>query len=311
MVHLTYAQREALKKVVLTATIQRLTIAETQQYVKEKVGLDMSLDYIWRVKSNLKKASQNQLAIYQKDKFAYIEEIFFKRVAELENNQDILRNIIANNEDRPEAQIKAVAELSQITILLRKIFEMLPSTTRLGVDAFPIELTGASPLESLQQQLSSASTISSPASPSPPLPRRYPGISIADMELSEEELAEVNEEANEVSTRKRSELKTNKFIREVMPYYKAEVMRVHKIADEQEYNRRVIDGDQSIYLPQPNPKFAPTLWFERAAHALGLDYQGMQDKISRGEVKHKIATGTLDPEADSYGWYDEDPNAVF
>jgi hypothetical protein len=44
MVHLTYAQRESLKKAVLTATIERLTIAETQQYVKEKLGLDMSLD---------------------------------------------------------------------------------------------------------------------------------------------------------------------------------------------------------------------------------------------------------------------------
>jgi hypothetical protein len=80
MVHLTYAQREPLKKAVLTATIQRLTIAETQQYVKEKLGFEMSLDYIWRIKANLKKASQNQLVIYQKDRFAYIEELFFKRV---------------------------------------------------------------------------------------------------------------------------------------------------------------------------------------------------------------------------------------
>jgi hypothetical protein len=67
----------------------------------------------------------------------------------------------------------------------------------------------------------------------------------------------------------------------------------------------------SIYLPQPNNKFAPTLWFERAAHALGVDYQGLQDMISRGEIKYKIATGTLDPKAEGYGWYDEDPNAVF
>ena len=79
MVHLTYAQRELLKKVVLTATVQRLTIAETQEYVKEKLGLDMSLDYICRVKSDLRKASQNQLIKFQKDKFAYIEEAFFIR----------------------------------------------------------------------------------------------------------------------------------------------------------------------------------------------------------------------------------------
>jgi hypothetical protein len=302
MVHLTYAQRESLKKAVLTATIQRLTIAETQQYVKEKLGFDMPLDYIWRVKANLKKASQNQLSVYQKDKFAYIKEAFFKRVAELENNQDILRNIIAKNGDRPEAQIKAVAELNQITLLLRKLFEMLPFTTRLGIDAFPSPLSPESPLVLAYSQSPPLAASSSSLESSLPPIRRYPGISIADMELSNEELSEVNEEANEVSTRKRNELKTNKFIREVMPYYKAEVMRVHNITDEQEYNRRVIDGDQSIYLPQPNNRFAPTSWFERAAHALGLDYQGMQDKISRGEIKHKIATGSLtDP------WSDEDP----
>jgi hypothetical protein len=149
VVHLTYAQRESLKKAVLTATIQRLTIAETQQYVKEKLGLDMSPDYIWKIKSNLRKASQNQLVIYQKDRFAYIEELFFKRVAELENNQDILRNIIAKNEDRPEAQIKAVAELNQITVLLGKFFELLPSIARLGIDAFPPRSQNMSSLDHL------------------------------------------------------------------------------------------------------------------------------------------------------------------
>jgi hypothetical protein len=34
-----------------------------------------------------------------------------------------------------------------------------------------------------------------------------------------------------------------------MPYYKAEVMRYHNIAIDQEYSSRVLDGDQSIYLP--------------------------------------------------------------
>ena len=66
----------------------------------------------------------------------------------------------------------------------------------------------------------------------------------------------------------------------------------------------------SIYLPQPNPKFAPTGWFDRAAHAFGLDYQGMKDKIDRGEIEHKIATGRVDPETGK-AWYDEDRNAVF
>lgn len=94
-----------------------------------------------------------------------------------------------------------------------------------------------------------------------------------------------------------------------MPHYKEEVMRVHSITSD-EYVKRTLEGDQGIYLPQPNGKFEPTHYGERVAHALGLDYQGLQDKILKGEVKDRIATGTIDAET-GIRWYDEDPNAVF
>lgn len=89
-----------------------------------------------------------------------------------------------------------------------------------------------------------------------------------------------------------------------MPYYKDEVMRVHNITSDEEYKRRILEGDMSIYLPQPNRKFTATHYDERVAHVLGIEYRELQDNISRGEFKHKIATG-YDP------WRDEDRNAVF
>jgi hypothetical protein len=61
---------------------------------------------------------------------------------------------------------------------------------------------------------------------------------------------------------------------------------------------------------QPGLQFAPTDWFDRAAHALTLDYQGMKDKIDRGEIEQKIATGKIGPETGK-AWYDEAPNRVF
>ena len=39
-----------------------------------------------------------------------------------------------------------------------------------------------------------------------------------------------------------------------MPYYKAEV-NLHSITSD-EYDSRTLEGDQSIYVPQPNPMFA-------------------------------------------------------
>src|SRR5436190_22957194 len=103
MTHLSFAQRESLKKAVITAGIHRLTISETCDMIRDKLGLEMSYDYIAHIKAALKKESEKQIDLYKKDKFAFIEGAFSKRLAELEDNQTILRNIIANNAaDNPE-----------------------------------------------------------------------------------------------------------------------------------------------------------------------------------------------------------------
>ena len=112
--------------------------------------------------------------------------------------------------------------------------------------------------------------------------------------LTEEEFAKL-------TLMQQFELRFNWYVTKLMPYYKQEVMQVHNITSDEEYIRRIIEGDESIYLPQPNPHFQPTMWEYRAAQALGLDYQGLQEKIKRGEIEKRIATG--------YPWRDEDSNA--
>jgi hypothetical protein len=102
----------------------------------------MSLDYLWKLKASLRKESEKQLNIYRKDKFAYIDETFTKRLREFEDNQTILRTIIYSNKDNPEAQIKAVAQLNETTILIHNLFSMLPNLIGgLGVDAFSSSTT--------------------------------------------------------------------------------------------------------------------------------------------------------------------------
>lgn len=100
------------------------------------------------------------------------------------------------------------------------------------------------------------------------------------------------------------EYRFNWYVKNILPYYKQEVCRVHNISSE-EYDRRTLDADESIYLLPPNPKFESTWYSERVAHILGLDYKGFQDKVRKGELEDKIATG-------GFGcWRDENPNAVF
>ncbi len=136
MVHLTFAQRESLKKAVTTAMIHRLSTSETCDMIRHKLGIEMSYDYIAHMKADLKKESEKQIEIYKKDKFAFIEGAFSKRLAEFEDNQNILRTIIYSNKDNPEAQIKAVVALNDTITLIANLFQMLPSMNGLGMDAF-------------------------------------------------------------------------------------------------------------------------------------------------------------------------------
>ena len=106
------------------------------------------------------------------------------------------------------------------------------------------------------------------------------GIVAVAAEEGEEE--QTNPE-DSMTPEERHEFRFNWFVHEIMPYYKAEVMRLHNITSDEEYTRRILDGDMSIYLPQPNTKFQPTPYNERVAHALGLDYQQLQDKFEKGE----------------------------
>jgi hypothetical protein len=100
------------------------------------------------------------------------------------------------------------------------------------------------------------------------------------------------------------ECRFNWCVKNILPHYKQEVCRVHNISSE-EYDRRTLNADESIYLPQPNPKFESTWYSERVAHVLGLDHKGFQDKVRKGELEDKIATG-------GFGcWRDENPSAVF
>ena len=100
------------------------------------------------------------------------------------------------------------------------------------------------------------------------------------------------------------EYRFNWYVKNILPYYKQEVCRVHNISSE-EYDRRTLNADESVYLPQPNPKFESTWFSERVAHVLGLDYKGFQDRVRKGELEDKIATGGFDC------WCDENPHAVF
>ncbi len=111
------------------------------------------------------------------------------------------------------------------------------------------------------------------------------------------------EELEQMTDEERFEAWFNWRVKAIMPYHKEAVMKFHNISDE-EYDRRTLEGDESIYLPQPNNKFEPTGYMERVAHVLSLSWQELQEKFKSGELKHLVAAGPNN--AETGGWSDED-----
>ena len=127
MSKLTKEQREELKHLVLNGIVHHFTMSEIQQYIlQSSLKTQISIDYIKHLKLELKKDSKKELDYLAKDRFAYTHSIFFERLEELKSYQRTLHNIVLNNQDKPEAQVKAISELKDITLEIVNLYQMLP-----------------------------------------------------------------------------------------------------------------------------------------------------------------------------------------
>jgi hypothetical protein len=80
---LTQAQKEQLKICIINANVKRLSTVETQQYIKEKIGVDIGVDYIWHLRGDIKRDVKKTFEELRKDRYLYLNSIFFDRVDEL------------------------------------------------------------------------------------------------------------------------------------------------------------------------------------------------------------------------------------
>jgi hypothetical protein len=134
---LNQLQREQLKRMVLDSILQRLTAVETQAYVKDKLGVEISIDHLRHVKMELRQDSKKELDHLRKDRFSYMNHLFFERADELKNMQRKLWEIVTSNqEDKPDVVIRSIAELHKLSNSLCQMYEMLPVLGRLPSDSF-------------------------------------------------------------------------------------------------------------------------------------------------------------------------------
>ena len=109
----TNSQKEGYKRLVLDCICARLTTAKFLEYIKTKSNgkIQISEDYFKHIKSSLKKDFEKQLEYFHKDRFAFIQSAFFDRLEQFHIQQRILHDIINNNKNKPDVQIRAVHEL--------------------------------------------------------------------------------------------------------------------------------------------------------------------------------------------------------
>jgi transposase-like protein len=87
MSKLNQLQREQLKRIILDSVLQRLTTAEAQAHVKDKLGVEITIDYLNHVKMELRQYSQKELNHLRKNRLSYMNHLFFERIDEVKNMQ--------------------------------------------------------------------------------------------------------------------------------------------------------------------------------------------------------------------------------
>jgi hypothetical protein len=137
MSKLKQQQREQLKRIILDSILQRLTTAETQTHVKDKLGVEISIDYLNHVKMELRQDSQKELNHLRNNRLSYMNHLFFERIDEVKNMQRKLWEIITSNqEEKPDVAIRSISELHKLSQSLCQMYEMLPLLGNLPSNAF-------------------------------------------------------------------------------------------------------------------------------------------------------------------------------
>ena len=125
-------QKDYLKQLIVECEVQRFTVEESMAYIKEKLKDEISVEHFYYMKRQIKKKLGAKLSYLRKDRTAFIAEIFFRRVSELEKLQKEQWRLYNDNSDNPYLQKDCLRELHQLTITLANMYDALPQLTGLS-----------------------------------------------------------------------------------------------------------------------------------------------------------------------------------
>jgi hypothetical protein len=119
-------QAEQIKQCVLDGSIKRFTVYETQLYIKQTLGISLSLATVKNYKAKSRLQAQNWIGKLAKSKRAdYIAE-YKARIDEVMRCQKTLWEIIDDKSTGPRTRVEACSKLLNCTEQLISLYDCLP-----------------------------------------------------------------------------------------------------------------------------------------------------------------------------------------
>jgi aspartate/glutamate racemase len=117
------------------------------------MGVQITETYVRQLKMQIKNDCGEELALLQKDRVYYIQQLFFQRVAELEFQQKVLHEVIdGNKESNPDVVVRAVNVLHNITSSIYQEYVNLPIFSGFRFPPIPSEPEPLGPSPSKRPQ---------------------------------------------------------------------------------------------------------------------------------------------------------------
>jgi DNA phosphorothioation-dependent restriction protein DptG len=120
----TKLQRQDVENLVIFCKLSRMTLAETQKAVYEKLHLTISEDWISHIRGHTKQGAMGRLKKLQQDQYEFILT-YMERIDEVKAMQDHFWQEF-NKINDPIERINSLKEARELTVLLTDLIEHLP-----------------------------------------------------------------------------------------------------------------------------------------------------------------------------------------
>jgi hypothetical protein len=122
----TFEERSAVKSIVATLSIKRLSDNEIIESIYNSTKKMITRKALYDIRQSIKKDSYQWYRSMREDSYSYLHE-FKERINEIQSLQKMHHELIENNKHNPPIQQTSLAELHRLSITLSNLLDVLPT----------------------------------------------------------------------------------------------------------------------------------------------------------------------------------------